>query len=161
MEKLGSALADQFGVTDTAPPLGAAVELDALQDGFDAADVHARLAGEMRNLSLHLVGFARRLQAIREGIPVSRQFAKLVPVPFELLALQLAHTFLQAGDSRVLFDDGRQYLAELGLGLEDAMREVTLDGREFVCVPKLDQAARDRLRRIEAASDSGNDVDHR
>ena len=110
-----------------------ASEKDALLAGIEA-----RLTDEVLRLVAVLLQSSGRLQAIGEGIPSGCQFSQFVARSFQLTILQFAHALSKGCHRRVLFDDGAQYLRELGLSLEDAFREVELDGRQFLAVAKID-----------------------
>ena len=58
--------------------------------------IEARLANEMRGLGLTLAEFARRTKAIREEIPDSAQFCKLIAGCLPLFAFQLSDAILRA-----------------------------------------------------------------
>lgn len=105
------------------------------------AGVEARLTHEVRGLVLALHQFGSRAQAIGEEVPSSAQFCKLVTGFLGLLGLQLAHSSGKYLDKPIFFDDGRQYLADLNLSLNEFIREVDLDGRRFMAVAFVDQHA--------------------
>jgi len=97
------------------------------QDAF-LASIEARLTQEMRDLILALQQFNRRAQLISENIPDSAQFCKLVTGLVRLVSLQLAAALGQGLDQGIFFDDGRQYLAQLHLRLNDFIREIDQTG---------------------------------
>lgn len=103
------------------------------------AGVEARLTQEVRGLVLALHQFGSRAQAIGEEVPSSAQFCKLVTGFLGLLGLQLAYSLGKDLDKPIFFDDGRQYLADLNLSLNEFIREVDLDGRRFMAVAFVDQ----------------------
>ena len=85
------------------------------------------------------VRFSRRAQAIGEELPFNAQFGKLVTLLLSSMTLQLAQALLKDGDIPVLRDDGALYLQKLGLGLNDFLREVDLEGRRFLAVALIDK----------------------
>ena len=105
--------------------------------------IEARLANEMRGLGLTLAEFARRTKAIREEIPDSAQFCKLVAGFFPLMAFQLSEAFLCPKHRFTFQDDGALYLQQLGLKVNDFAREIDLEGRKFLAVALLDHGAAD------------------
>jgi len=111
------------------------------QDGLLVASVEARLAEEMRGLILALTQFSRRAQLISEDLPQSAQFCKLVSGSFVLMALQLAIAIGKSLDKPIFLDDGREYLRNLGLGLNEFFREIDLDGRRFLAIALIEQSA--------------------
>ena len=64
------------------------------EENADLAVIEAKLADEMIGLGNFLKAFALRTKAIREEIPDSAQFCKLVAGFFPLMAFQLAEAFL-------------------------------------------------------------------
>lgn len=112
-----------------------------LQNSLDAL-VEARLADEVRRLALALAESGRRFQAIRKGA-AGAELGKLVAVTLELIALQISNLFFQLGNSPGSLDEYCEKLGELGLGIDDVFRELTLDGRKFLCVALIDQPAND------------------
>lgn len=111
------------------------------------ADIEARLTQEMRGLALSLAEFAFRTQAIREEIPDSAHFCKLIAGIFPLAAFQFADAVLRAPQSFTFEDDGAMYLKQLGLEVKDFVREVDLEGRKFLAVAFLDKGGREVLDR--------------
>lgn len=109
------------------------------------AALEARLADEMRGLGLSLREFALRTKAIREEIPESAKFCKLVAGLFPLAAFQLADALLSKTQRFTFKDDGALYLKELGLEVEDFVREIDLEGRKFLAVAFVDKCGRDVL----------------
>ena len=103
------------------------------------AAIEARLAGEVADLINALNQFGCRAQAIGEELPLSSQFGKLVTQLLSSMSLQLAQALLKDADVPVLFDDGALYLKKLGLGLNDFLREVDLEGRRFLAVALIDK----------------------
>ena len=103
------------------------------------AGVEARLTQEVSGLVLALHQFGSRAQAIGEEVPSSAKFCKLVTGFLGLLSLQLAYSLGKDLDKPIFFDDGRQYLADLNLSLNEFIREVDLDGRRFMAVAFVDQ----------------------
>lgn len=105
------------------------------------ATVEARLAEEVLNLARALTVFGSRTQAIGEELPISSHFGKHITAFLSSLSLQVAYALLKGGNKPLLLDDGAQQLAELGLGLDQFVRELDLDGRRFLAVALLDQKA--------------------
>ena len=103
------------------------------------ACLEARLAHEVADLVGALEQFSRRAQAIGEELPFNAQFGKLVTLLLSSMTLQLAQALLKDGDIPVLRDDGALYLQKLGLGLNDFLREVDLEGRRFLAVALIDK----------------------
>lgn len=93
--------------------------------------IEARLTDEMLRLIEPLDQFGRRAQLISKEIPESAQFCKLVTISLGLLGFQLAYAIRKSCDTPVFLNDGREYLAKLGLELHEFVREVDLDGRRF------------------------------
>lgn len=122
---------------------GAAV-VDA-QDSLLLADIEARLTREMHGLALSLREFAGRTKAIREEIPESAKFCKLVTGFFPLTALHIANALLSEAQSFTFKDDGALYLKQLGLELNDFVREIDLEGGKFLAVAFVDKSKRNIL----------------
>lgn len=139
---------------EVAPP---GVPTVLLEDGFDAVAIHAELTDELRRLVGILGEFGARFEAIRDRISSERELSQLVSIALVLTRLQLQDALLQGVDEGILLDDGAEYLRQLGLCLEDAFREVRLDGRDFVCIAKIDKRA-DGLGRPVDAADKQVDV---
>jgi len=110
------------------------VALPVMNEDALFASIETRLTKEMRDLALVLQQFSRRAQLIGEDLPASAQFCKLVTGFLSLVSLQLAAALSQGLDEGIFLDDGRQYLAQLHLSLDDLIREVDLDGRKFMAV---------------------------
>lgn len=118
-----------FGVTDGAHGVAVA----DLQDAY-LVRMEARLTYEVKGLIGTLSQFGSRAQLISEELPVGAEFSKRVTLLLALLSLQLANALGQGLDKPIFFDDGALYLKQLGLSLNDLIREVDLDGRRFLCV---------------------------
>lgn len=116
------------------------------------ADIEARLADEVRGLIAALRQFGSRTQLISEATPAGSDFTKLVTQTFALMALQLAIALGKSMEKPILFDDGVLYLKNLGLNLNEFVREVELDGRRFLAVALVDQQAG----KFNNAADAGN-----
>ncbi len=121
---------------------------------MESADIQARLANEMRNLGTVLNEFVIRLEGIRKDTPAGCEFSQLVTRTIQLLFLQLSATAFQLSDTSILLDDGREYLRKMGLCIEDAFREVRLDGRDYVCIAKINKAVTNGLCSTEVRKDS-------
>ena len=113
------------------------------EENADLAVIEAKLADEMIGLGNFLKAFALRTKAIREEIPDSAQFCKLVAGFFHLMAFQLAEAFLCPKHRFTFQDDGALYLQQLGLKVNDFAREINLEGRKFLAVALLDHGAAD------------------
>lgn len=98
------------------------------------SSLETRLAKEVFNLTIALTKFSSGVEAIGKELPDSSHFGKLVTLFFSMSSLQVAHALLQRPDLPLLVDDGFQQLQELGLSLNEFIREVDLDGRRFLAV---------------------------
>jgi hypothetical protein len=114
------------------------------------AVLEARLTNEVLRLVGALRQFGDRAQLIGEELPGSAQFSKAVTSLLTLLSLQMAIALGKGLDTPIFVDDGRQYLADLGLSLNDFVREVDLDGRRFLAVALIDKAPDEILAGVEA-----------
>jgi hypothetical protein len=123
-----------FSVADGAE----GVSVVDLQNAY-LVGMEARLTREVKGLIGTLSQFGSRAQLISEELPVGAEFSKRVTLLLALLSLQLANALGQGLDKPIFFDDGALYLKQLGLGLDDFIREVDLDGRRFLCVALTDQ----------------------
>ncbi|WP_162598159.1 hypothetical protein [Pseudomonas aeruginosa] len=112
---------------------------DDLEYRLVLSDIEAGLTEEMRRLVLALAEFADRAKLIGESVPTDAHFTKLVTQLFALLGFQVANALGKSMDRSIFFDDGRQYLADLGLSLNEFIREVDLDGRRFLAVALIDK----------------------
>lgn len=124
------------GVADGAAAVASSDAKNAL-----LASIEARLAQEVLRLIGPVQEFGRRAQLIGKEIPDSAQFCKLITGFIGLSAFQLAYAIRQMADTPIFVDDGREYLAKLGLQLHDVIREVDLDGRRFLAIALIDQKA--------------------
>jgi hypothetical protein len=106
------------------------------------ASIETRLADEVLGLVRALREFAGRAQCIGVEMPERAHFSKTVASFLSLIGFQFADALAKSLDRSILFDDGAQYLGELGLSLEDFFREVDLNGRRFLAVALIDKAAR-------------------
>jgi hypothetical protein len=104
--------------------------------------LEARLAGEVRNLCAALLQFSRITQGIGEELPLSSNFGKNVTLFLSLGSLHVAQALLQRPDAPLLVDDGAQQLGEMGLSLDEFVRELNLDGRRFLAVALVDKQTR-------------------
>jgi hypothetical protein len=105
-------------------------------DSQDAllASIETRLTQEMLRLIGPLREFARRSQLIREEIPDSAQFCKLVSAALPMIALHFCNAFLESAQKNTFAGDGVLYLNDIGLRLHDFVREVDIDGRKFMAI---------------------------
>ncbi|POT29852.1 hypothetical protein [Citrobacter braakii] len=101
--------------------------------------IEARLAEEVSDLARALRKFSAGAQSISEELPLSSEFGKLITRFFSASSLQLADALLQGKDRPLLLDDGAMQLHELGLGLNDFIREITLEGRQFLAIALVDK----------------------
>lgn len=122
-----------------------------LEDGFDVSLVEATLTDEVRRLQLALCQFGRRLQRVSEDIPAGRDFSKLVTSTFGLLGFQLAYAVGQICNPSILLDDGCEYLGEAELCLQELFRELSLDGRDYLCIAKVGPSPHQSHDAVEAA----------
>ena len=107
------------------------------------ADIETRLTQEMLRLVGPLREFARRSQLIREEIPDSAQFCKLISAALPIVSLQVANAFLESAKKNTFAGDGVLYLNDIGLRLNDFVREVDLDGRKFLAVALIERKSSD------------------
>ena len=121
------------------------------QDALLSA-IEARLTKEVRGLVAALDQFGRRAQLIGKDIPEGAKFCQLVTSSLALLGFQFAYSFNKGLDTPIFFDDGAKYLADLGLSLDEFVREVSLDGRRFLAVALIDQ----ELPKLDSAADAGD-----
>lgn len=126
---------------------------DESEHGLLLADIEARLTDEVRGLITALRQFSSRTQLISQSTPAGADFTKLVTQTLALMALQLAIALGKSLEKPVLFDDGVLYLKNLGLNLNDFVREVELDGRRFLAVALVDQ----QPSKLDNAADAGNE----
>lgn len=109
------------------------------------ASIEARLTEEVKRLADALGRFSRNTQCISHELPDTSHFGKPVTLLLSLGSLQLANALLKNGDKPLLLDDGVEYLRELGLSLNDFIREVELDGRKFLAIALVDNRTDQRL----------------
>lgn len=107
------------------------------------ASIETRLTEEVRRLVVALDQFSGRAQLIGKELPESAQFGKAVTGFLALLSFQFAYALRKDLDKPILFDDGAEYLRGLGLTLEQAFREVSLDGRRYSAVACVDNGLDD------------------
>ena len=117
------------------------------------ASIEARLTEEVRGLVGALDQFSNRAKLIGEWLPESAQFGKTVTSLLVLLSLQCSHAFRKGLDKPIFLDDGAEYLRELGLTLEQAFREVRLDGRRYAAVACTDDGLDDFSKRTSGADE--------
>ncbi|GAB2471900.1 hypothetical protein GCM10027082_24270 [Comamonas humi] len=140
---VGSAIRE--GLVLNPAEVTAEVPVPVVDENALLAILEARLADEMRGLGLSLREFALRTKAIREEIPKSAKFCKLVAGFFPLAAFQLADALLSETQGFTFKDDGALYLKQLGLEIEDFVRELDLEGRKFLAVAFVDKSGRNVL----------------
>ena len=111
----------------------------AAQNTSVLVDVEARLTREMGRLIISISESVARQELISKELPDGADFCKLVTSAHRLICLQFANALGKGLDKPILFDDGRQYLADLELGLGELFREVELDGRRFQTVALIEE----------------------
>lgn len=109
------------------------------QDTLVLADIETRLAQEVRGLIVSIGETVKRQQLICKELPDSARFCKLITGTHRLVLLQFAYALSKGVDERILFDDGAQYLRQVGLSLNELFCEVNLNGRRFQAVAFIDQ----------------------
>ncbi|HED4144246.1 hypothetical protein [Klebsiella quasipneumoniae] len=109
--------------------------------------IEARLAEEVSDLVSALRKFGLGTQRISEELPVSSEFGKLITSFFSASSLQLANALLQSKDRPLLLDDGAMQLYELGLSLNDFIREVDLEGRKYLAIALINKSFSQRTDR--------------
>lgn len=100
--------------------------------------IEARLTEEMLILTGALQRFGVFSKGVSEELPDSAQFGKLVTGLLSLLSFQLSNSLLKDIDGPLLLSDGGEYLLKLGLSLNEAFREIDLEGRKFLAVAFID-----------------------
>ncbi|WP_164144196.1 hypothetical protein [Serratia marcescens] len=133
-------------LADRAEPVPLTV---AAQDNL-VASIETRLAQEMLDLTDALQRFSVGTQRIHEELPATAQFGKLITSFFSMVSFQFAYALLKDRDKPLLLDDGAQQLQELGLTLNDFIREIDLEGRKFLAVALIDKCLPDRANRSDA-----------
>ena len=145
---LDAGCVEQSGFAASAEQADVQASLDSgLEDRLLLADIEARLANEMLGLARAFDQFFFRTKAIREEIPDSAKFCKLVAGFFPLFAFQISDALKRTPKGFTFEDDGVMYLKELGLELKDFIRELDLEGRKFLAVAFVDKRGRDVLDR--------------
>ncbi|MBX3654153.1 MAG: hypothetical protein KF686_08200 [Ramlibacter sp.] len=96
--------------------------------------LEARLTDEVVHLAEALRVFAVATQEIGEELPSEAQLGKHITLFFSAAGFHLAETLLKRRDVPLLVDDGAQQLREMGLSLDELIRELDLDGRRFLAV---------------------------
>lgn len=114
------------------------------------ASIEARLAQEMLDLTDALQRFGLGTQRIHKELPATAHFGKLITSFLSVVSFQFAYALLKDRDKPLLLDDGAQQLHELGLTLNDFIREIDLEGRKFLAVALIDKRLPDRTDRTEA-----------
>ena len=113
-----------------------------LQDAL-LASIETRLTQEMLRLVSPLREFARRSQLVREEIPNSAQFCKLISAALPLVSLHFANAILEGSKKNTFTGDGVLYLNDIGLSLNDFVREVDIDGRKFMAIALVERKSSD------------------
>ncbi|BEO27816.1 hypothetical protein SMQC21_13960 [Serratia marcescens] len=114
------------------------------------ASIETRLAQEVLDLTDALQRFGIGTQRIHEELPATAQFSKLITSFFSMVSFQFAYALLKDRDKPLLLDDGAQQLQELGLALNDFIREIDLEGRKFLAVALIDKRLPNGTDRSEA-----------
>lgn len=96
--------------------------------------LEARLAEEWAILAAALTRFGQAAQSISKELPAESEFGKLMLLFFSLSSLHVADALLKGADTPLLLDDGAQQLRNLGLSLQEFLREIDLDGHRFLAV---------------------------
>ncbi|EIY0667494.1 hypothetical protein MMC72_001620 [Salmonella enterica] len=117
------------------------VSLSVSDENDLLARIEARLTEEVRRLADALGCFSRNTQRISHELPDTSHFGKSVTLFLSLGSLQLANALLKNEDKPLLLNDGIEYLRELGLSLDDFIREIELDGRKFLAIALVDNHA--------------------
>lgn len=112
-----------------------------MEDAF-LAGIETWLADEVFRLVSALREFSGRTQLICQELPERAHFSESVTGFLSLIGLQLADALAKGLDRAVLFDDGAQYLGELGLSLQDLFREFDLDSSRFLAIALINESAR-------------------
>lgn len=139
---------DVVGFAGLAPGLAQEalpVTLTVVDQNTLLAGIEARLAEEVRGFARTVAEFGLRTKTIREEIPESAKFCKLVSGFFPLVAFQISDALVRSPQGFTFQDDGALYLQQLGLELKDFVREVNLEGRNFLAVAFLDKRGRNVL----------------
>ncbi|HGB3471659.1 TPA: hypothetical protein ACIVB1_001949 [Salmonella enterica subsp. diarizonae serovar 61:l,v:z35] len=108
------------------------------ENGNPLAGIEARLTQEVKDLADALGRFSVGTRRISAELPDNSQFGKLIMRFFSDGSLQLANALLKGRDKPLLLDDGTLQLQELGLSLNDFIREISLDGRRFLAIALVD-----------------------
>ncbi|MGG6075183.1 hypothetical protein ACQSGI_24805 [Salmonella enterica] len=113
-------------------------QTDASDENNPLARIETRLTEEVVNLADTLRRFSQNIRHISHELPDTSQFGKLITRFFSDSSLQVANALLKNSDKPLLLDDGVEYLRGLGIGLDDFIREIELDGRKFLAVAIVD-----------------------
>lgn len=113
-------------------------QTDTSDENNPLARIETRLTEEVVNLADTLRRFSQNIRHISHELPDTSQFGKLITRLLSDSSLQVANALLKNGDKPLLLDDGVEYLRGLGIGLDDFIREIELDGRKFLAVALVD-----------------------
>lgn len=105
--------------------------------------IETRLTQEILNLTGSLERFGSISKDISEELPDSAQFGKLVTRLLSLLCFQFSNSLLKDMDKPLLLSDGGEYIQKLGLSLDEAFREIELEGRQFLAVALINESLAD------------------
>lgn len=106
--------------------------------------IETRLTEEVLSVSAALQRFGAVTQDISKGLPDSAGFGKAITRLLSLLSFQFSDALLKDLDAPLLLSDGGEYIEHLGLSLNDAFREISLEGRKFLAVALLDERLSNR-----------------
>ena len=143
---------DLMGVKDVIADGALPVAVSVATEHGLLTRLETRLADEVLDLARALHKFSAGAQAISKELPFSAQFGKNVTLFLSLCSLHVAAALLQRPDLPLLADDGAQQLKEVGLSLNDFIREVDLDGRRFLAIALVDEQAAN----LHKAAQAGN-----
>ena len=96
--------------------------------------LEARLAEEWAILAAALTRFGQAAQSISKELPAESEFGQHMLAFFSLVSLHVADALFKGADTPLLLDDGAQQLRNLGLSLQEFLREIDLDGHRFLAV---------------------------
>lgn len=119
------------------------VSLTITDENAMLSAIETRLTQEILNLTDALQRFGGISKTISEELPDSAQFGKLVTGFLSLLCFQFSNSLLKDMDQPFLLSDGGQYIQKLGLSLDDAFREIDLEGRKFLAIALINESLTD------------------
>jgi len=101
--------------------------------------IETRLAEEIRSVCDALQRFGYATRSIREELPDSAQSDKLMVGLLSLLGFHVSYSLLKDLNAPPLLGNSNEYFDKLGLSFNDAVREVSLDGRKFMAIALIDK----------------------